>query len=839
MGIPPQLFDPGRPPAEGLGLQHFGKNPLVAIALATTVGVVLDRFLAIPLPFALALGAASLIALLLLVSRPIAPLFLLLAAAALGAAYHHFRQSLPNSEALARLASLEGTPIRIRGRLAAPSMRVSGGDDPLLNFPRSEATKLTIDVNDLVGPAGLEPIRGRIVAYVTGQVTDVYVGDEIETQGRLVMPRGPSNPGEFDSIQDTRDQGIAAILSIPPSPDAVRLVARRWPASLLGWLGRLHASCKATLDERLTWEPGLAAALLLGDGSGMGRAEWDKFLRSGVVHALAISGQHLIVLAGFLELIRRLLFIRLTPATIAITAALFAYALLTGGRAPALRAAWMVIVLGLAVVLKRRGSPENALAVAWLGVLLVNPADLFQTGCQLSFLAVALLHWIVNPWATRRAEAEDPIAELERSHMSAPLRRLHSLGRTLLATYLAGAVIWIGVTPLVAARFHVVAPIALVIGPPVVLATSIALVAGFLLLLSAPIFGPLTAPLAWVTDASLWACEAMIDWGLAIPGASFAVTDLPMVWLLAFYVSLLIPFIWPDRIRQWLTFAVFMLIVGLGLGLGLTRRAEFHVAFLAVGHGGCTVIETSDGRVLVYDAGAMAGPDVTRRIIVPYLWSRGLRRIDELFISHADLDHFNGVPELAERIAIGRVTLTPSFRERNSPGVRHMVTELGRRGLETRVFKAGDGEEIGDIKLDVMHPPLVGPEGKENARSLVMLIRKDRWGLLLTGDLEEAGLERVLSLRAPGIDLLMAPHHGSRAVNSAALAAWAKPRVVVSSQGRPRGIGSPAGAYEAVGATFLTTFHDGAIQVSIEGGEMLVETFRTKGAIRMGPPAVR
>jgi competence protein ComEC len=57
--------------------------------------------------------------------------------------------------------------------------------------------------------------------------------------------------------------------------------------------------------------------------------------------------------------------------------------------------------------------------------------------------------------------------------------------------------------------------------------------------------------------------------------------------------------------------------------------------FLAVGHGGCTVIETPDGRTLLYDAGAITGPDVTRRIIAPYLWSRGIRRIDEVFLSQS------------------------------------------------------------------------------------------------------------------------------------------------------------------------------------------------------------
>src|SRR5213595_3666592 len=109
----------------------------------------------------------------------------------------------------------------------------------------------------------------------------------------------------------------------------------------------------------------------------------------------------------------------------------------------------------------------------------------------------------------------------------------------------------------------------------------------------------------------------------------------------------------------------------LGLVVVLWRPAPdgLRVTFLAVGHGGCTVLELPDGRTLLYDAGALAGPDVTRRQIAPFLWHQGIRRIDEVFLSHADLDHFNGLPSLLERFPVARVTLTPSFADKPIAGV--------------------------------------------------------------------------------------------------------------------------------------------------------------------------
>lgn len=810
--------------------------PAVGVAIAATAGIIIDRYGHVPPLFALAFAASAAIGWLSVGSYRI--VFLLAGFAAIGALWHHVRHIDAPVDGIARLASIDGSPLRLRGYLVAPTTRVPGSDDPLQTIPRPETTKLIFDVAALVETGGNTPTSGRIVVYVTGTISDVYVGDELEMAGRLVTPRSAGNPGEYDPAQDLRDQGIGAMLSVKATPDAVVLIARRWPASISGWLGRLHGECKAILDRNLRLEPALAAALLLGDGSGLGRPEWDKFLKSGVVHALAISGQHLMVLAAFLAFLRKRAFVRLRPATLGIAAALLAYALLTGGRAPAMRAAWVVLVVCLATLIRRRSSPANTFAIAWLGVIVVSPADIFQTGCQLSFLAVALLQWAVEPWI-KSLDQNEPFDDLG-DPPSRSWRRAERLAKALRSAYLANALIWLGVTPLVADRFHVVSPVALLIGPPVVLATSIALIFGFLLLMTAPLSGILATPFAWITDGALYACEMMIDWGLHLPGATFTVCDVPAWWTILFYIALLSVLFAPKLRSRWLLAAgVAWLGFGLAFGLGAMRRPEFRIAFLSVGHGGCTVIETSGGKVLVYDAGSMTGPDLSRRVIIPYLWSRGLTHIDDLFISHADLDHFSGVPDLLERVAVRRVTLTPSFADRNTPAVRRVRDDFQRRGIETRIIKAGDSEQIDDLKLDILHPPLFGPEGKENARSLVMLVRKSSFATLLTGDLEDLGLDQLLRSPPPGLDVFMAPHHGGRLANPVRLAAWARPRITISNQGRPRGIVTPTEIYESVGARYLTTYHHGAIIVFLRGGDLCVETCRSKESLRLGPIPVR
>jgi competence protein ComEC len=111
-------------------------------------------------------------------------------------------------------------------------------------------------------------------------------------------------------------------------------------------------------------------------------------------------------------------------------------------------------------------------------------------------------------------------------------------------------------------------------------------------------------------------------------------------------------------------------------------------------------------------------------------------------------------------------------------------------------------------------------------RSLVLLVRDGAWSLLLTGDLEGAGLDRVLALPPPRVDVLMAPHHGSDRSNVPALAAATQPSFVISCQAVPPGERQSVARYEKTGARYLGTWPHGAITIRPHGSPM-VATYRT------------
>ncbi|MCI0464368.1 MAG: ComEC/Rec2 family competence protein [Gemmataceae bacterium] len=818
---------------------------LVPLALALTAGIVYDHHAPLPLPASLlALLVSVCLGLAALASRQLqlALLYFCVGAAAAGAGYHALRRLDPGPDDVARHASTEPSPAVLRGVLASEPLLRRTDSDALRSFAAPVSTRFVLRVTHLRQRADWTPASGLVQVLVQGQATALHVGDQVEVAGRLALPAGPSNPGELDYAAILKEKGIGSLLSVDAPGNVTRLeTGSPWsPARLLAE-GR--AAARATIEQQVSGKVGrLAVALLLGDGSALSPEEWEPYQRSGVIHVLVVSGQHMVLLAWFLWMVLRPAGVTPRRGALLVGLMVLAYALFTGGQAPALRGAAVIAAVCGALMLRRPVPAANSFALAWMAVALLDPTDVFDAGCQLSFLGVAVLYWGTGGWsgtadplfravrALREKDLGPPLERLIEESRPAWQRKVRALGRWVAWAYAVNALVWLALAPLVAFHFHLVAPSTLLVGPPVVVLTMLALFAGFCLVPLALLAGPLGWPLARVMQLCLGWCDGLIDGALGLPGAYFYVPDLPAWWVWVYCIGLLAALTLEPLRRRWrlvLLAGLGWLALGLFVGLPRPRAEELRCTFLAVGHGGCTVLETADGRTLLYDAGSLSGPEVTRRVIAPYLWQRGIRRIDEVLISHADLDHFNGLKALLERFAVGHVTCTPTFARRRTPAVGVTLEALDRHGIPSRIVRAGDRLSAGAVTLEVLHPPAVGPDGNENARSLVLLVRHAGHSILLTGDLEGPGLARVLAQPAPAVDVLQAPHHGSRLTNTPELAKWARPAVVVSCQGPPKGTARVAERFEQVGARFLGTWPHGAVTVRSGANGLTIETFRT------------
>ncbi len=747
----------------------------------------------------------------------------------LGAAWHGLRQA-PPTDCITRYATDEGVSVRLRGMLLTSVVLETRPDDPLRSRPGLKRTSATLQATEIWRRDGWAPAAGRVRLSAGGELEGVLPGDHVECGGELRSLQPPANPGEFDARQHYRDQRVFAFLHVK-TVEAIRPFAQDW--SVQRMLAQLRRAGSEVLRRTIEPEQAeVAEALLLGNE--LPAAEETRYVRTGVIHVLVISGQHLVILCGgYLWIATRLLGCRRRRTAGVIALFAIAYALLTGAGAPIVRAAAVFCALCAGTLLRRAANPLNSLALAWLVILVLNPADIFQPGCQLSFLAVLVLFQLVRPlhaWYTQ--PSDDPLQRLIEESRPHWQKLLLVIGRWLTWSLVASLLIWIASAPLVAGFVHLFSPVAVLLSPFLVLLTSVALLVGFPLLLLGPFIGVLAAPLAGVVEVSLKGCAALVALGERLP-AGYAYTAGPSeAWLAGFYALVIALMLFPAVRRRWPAVclaALAWVVIGFYSFADRQVGPGLRCTFLSVGHGGCAVLETPDGRVLLYDAGSLAGPEVTQRYIAPFLWSRGITRIDEVLVSHADLDHFNGLPALLDRFAVAQISVTPSFFERHEPAVRLVAERLRKTEIPTRVLSAGVLLQAGPVELEVLHPPRQGPPGNENARSLVLLIRYAGRKVLLTGDLEGAGLQRVLSRPSPVPDVLLAPHHGSATSNTDAFAhwatQWAKPSLIVSSENFPRW--RRADPYTELGGTVWRTGIDGAAVVHIDGEGIRAETHRS------------
>jgi competence protein ComEC len=768
------------------------------------------------------------------------PAGLLLAVAALGAARHHFTRNWLADDDINRFAPADPRPVEVRGQLDDEPAYMPAVHGPLLVRDQESYAATVLRVTHWKQRGEWEEITGRVRLMMPGTVTGVHVGDTVEVVGRLSLLHGPANPGEPEPAAYLRDQGVRAQITASRSASGVvRLDDTSW-GSWRGWMARMRGRGQEILRQALPPQTAsVAAALILGDGA-LDQTEWELYVRTGVLAVLAISGQHLVILAGFLWIGLRLAGMRQRPGAVLVALLLFGYALLTGGRAPAVRSAIMVAAAAGAIFLYRRSHPAGLLALAWLILGVIDPSDLFTPGCQLSFLAVAVLAWLPKPLlSSSRDPLEEALAEAQPIWQQMLRTGLWYVGEAFLVT----AVLWLALAPLVAIRFHFVSPAGIVLGPPLTLLTSFALLIGFVLLLAAPWCAPLAALCAAAVNALLAACSWLIRTVDRWPG-SWAHTGGPGPWLVALFYLILLAFLvrraTHARLYQVAFGGAAWLVLVLLLPLLRPPGDELRCTFLAMGHGGCAVLETPDGRTLLYDAGATRGPDAARQLIAPFLWERGIRRIDEVFLSHADIDHFNDLVPLLDRFPVGQVNLTPTFADKQTQAVRETLRVLKERRLPVRVVKAGDRFTCGEVELEVLHPPDRELPGKadENARSMVLHVKHRAHSILLTGDLLGPGLARVLQLPPRSVDILMAPHHGSLRLDTKGLAEWAMPEVVVACAGPPVGAPPDRTGYEAVRATYLSTQVHGAVTVRCHATGITVETFRTQRLLALrGRPA--
>jgi competence protein ComEC len=649
-------------------------------------------------------------------------------------------------------------------------------------------------------------------AVVNARVRDpsIVPGERLVVRGRLIPFDEARNPGEPSRRAIALGEGVAGELVA----DRVLERAAPNPRDARTWAARLRALLSARLRASVREpEATFLAGALWGERGTLPHELRDDFQATGTVHVLVTAGLHLGVIAGLALGLLRLARVPRAPAALGAIPFALAYAWLSGAHLPSQRAAVMVSV---ALIARACGAPLlswNSIALAAIVVAAIWPASVTTISFALSFSCVAA----IALFATAIARS------LERCELPEKLREALAL---TVATQ-------IGVWPLSAATFGVVAPYAVLANAAVVPGTMAAMVTAIaaLALQHAPVLGAMAATLVtYEVDAILRVVSAVA----ALPGARVWVAPPPPLAIAAYdALAVFAAHLLARDPRK--TIAV-LALASCGV-LATTLRppdGKLTITMLDVGQGDGIVIRTPRGRVVLIDSGgrlerggaagtASPAEEVGERVVLAYLKRQGIRHVDLLLNTHPHGDHVGGFPVVVRALRVDAIA--DSGQSYGGRAFNDGLRAARAHRIPVRVARCGDRWSSGDgVQLDVLSPcGALRADGKNdvNENSVVAMLRYGAFRMLFTGDAgfetEQRLLERGTPLHA---DVLKVGHHGSAYASAPAFLAAVRPRIALISAGRHNLFGHPApstlAALRTAGIAAYRTDRCGAIILSVD-----------------------
>jgi competence protein ComEC len=716
------------------------------------------------------------------------------------------------------------------------------------SLPVDGDTSRRVDVTVLPDQVSGIPQRLRVSWYAppTGiaALPELVPGEVWRMALLLRRPHAAINPHLRDGEAATFAQGIRALGTVRGRPQ--RIDVRSWEsAAVVVARARHHIRerMRAALGDRRYG--GVLIALAIGDQAGVAREDWDVFNRSGITHLVSISGMHVTLMAGLVAAAagclwrrarwRRVGFCEIVPArqVMALAALVLAcgYCLLAGWGIPAQRTFFMLAVLGSATLAGVPLSTSRALALAAVAVVIGDPWATLSTGFWLSFGAVAVL---------LRVASGTPIARLASKETWRDRMRQFGV-RWRQAAHVQG-MITLGLMPPLAILIHqvsLVSPLANAVAIPVVslLVTPLALAVAVLSVMPG---------MNLFASAAGWAAHLLFEWAM-IPVAALASSSWSAVGIAAAptwaavlalvgvgYATL--PQGWPARHWAWLLMTPLLFARPERPDAG-----DWRMTALDVGQGAAIVIETATATTL-YDVGPKHrnGTDAGERVLVPYLRARGIRRIDHLVVSHADLDHAGGLRAVLKSVAVD--TAYASF---------DLAKQVAREDAEAQLSSAaptslpvniepclaGKAWNQDGVRFRFIHPQPPGDSGARrrkvdgNAESCVLVIEGRHHRAVLPGDIGVAQERHLLDVGQ--VDVVLAGHHGSATSSSRAWTEAVRPSHVIVQAGYLNRFRHPANVvvtrWRRVGAQVARTDRDGAITVMSSGAGLIAVGERSMG----------
>jgi competence protein ComEC len=689
--------------------------------------------------------------------------------------------------------------------------------------PRDAYVWLRLRVTALRLSRVWHPVDGVVIANVGGaapvdRVLAWRAGRTIEAPMTFRRPARFLNEGVPD-FEDALARAGTTLFGAIKSGLIVEVVSRggaidEWAADLRAHVRRSLALWVAPHSEL---SAAIAAAVLIGDRTGVPDQTRDALQAAGTYHVIAISGGNIAIVAAGAFGVLAVCGVRGRLGALLTIVVLVAFAAVVTAGPSVWRATLMAIAYFTARAVDHRAPVWQVTAVAASIILVLQPLDLDDPGFLLTFGATCAL--------------------VEGA------RRATRPGRGWLLSWMAATVIGslaveVAVLPVSASAFSRVTSAGLILNLLAVPAMGVVQIAASLVALASAI-SPLAYAAGWMTHVAASSLVSSADLVVVAPWLAARVPPPGALVILVYYVALLVAVAGRGRTRivSGLVFVASLVVMVSGIDVRtLVRRSQpdprVRLTLFDVGQAESMLLQAAGHTLLVDSGGAPfgSGIDVGRRVLAPALWARGIRSLDAMLITHGDPDHLGGAMAVVDDFRPRQIW--DGIRVPGHEPTRALVKEAERLRIPVAPLRAGQVLRQGEVQLRILHPP--SPDWERvrvrNDDSVVIEVVYGDVAILLTGDIG-ADVERsIVPLLTPaGTRVLKIAHHGSRTSSAAALLdAW-RPQIAVISCGRGNRFGHPApevlARLAAIGATVLRTDLDGQITIETDGRSLRMATF--------------
>lgn len=651
-------------------------------------------------------------------------------------------------------------------------------------LPRPKGTAFIINVTSYAGDAAIgkaeetaresahENARGAYKVRLTEKrnLPDLPLpGDSICFEATWYPVTPPSVPGAFDTQNWLKSQNLAAYGKF-----------KHWEAYPGDWtFERSFFKFRQFMQARFAKyldpaETGLLMGLLAGDRSGIPEVLRSDFQRSGLVHVLAISGFHVVLLAGMLMIFLKATGLPHKAVTIIAVTLLAIYVPVTGGSPAVRRAVMMFAIPQIGTLFGKPANTLNSLGVALLLIILPEPGVIWNPGFQLSFAATAgiIIGTPHNPtkflpdsfkqnklWQKIQAFAIDPTYV------------------TLCAT--------LATAPFLIHHFKTLSPFAWFGNIIIVPAISLGMQAG--------LFAQL-APIDFICGTFCAAARFFLRLASLLTrilsdsaAASMTVGPFsPAVLLALGILILLLPICYKNYIAR--KYAFLCILVAAALFAFESYCEVLHPSWtlttIDVGQGDSHLIKAPSGRYFLVDAGDNSRQDSGKDIIVPFLHHIGVSKLDALIITHPDKDHFGGALSLLKMFPVRELWTSDCSMKESKPDWQQVLSEARKRNIPIRNIHRGILWKENYFEMRTIHPRNdVCVEANEG--SITLRLKGLGHSVVLTGDLTVKGEKEIMKTDAYlKSDVLKLGHHGSKTSSSVPFLNAVSPTYAIIPSGR-------------------------------------------------------